>query len=97
MSIVMEFTERTQDISWGADTMPHVLVQRLEKAVDSLDAALTNEREWLSEATKRLASYLPRLGERFPQEAELAEKSAQLEAIEIALAADTPADIKKTG
>jgi len=74
-----------------------VLVQRLEKAVDSLDAALTNEREWLSEATKRLASYLPRLGERFPQQAELAEKSAQLEAIEIALAADTLADIKKTG
>jgi hypothetical protein len=98
LSIVMEFTERTQEVSWGPDTMPHVLIQRLDKAVDHLDAALASEREWLSEATKRLASYSPRLGERFPLQAELAEKSAQLEAIEIALAADTPApDNRKAG
>ncbi len=95
LSVVMEFTERTQDISWGPDTMPHVLIQRLDKAVDHLDATLVSEREWLGEATKRLASYSPRLGERFPQQAELAEKSAQLEAIEIALAADTPAPDNK--
>ncbi len=86
LTLYLQLTGRTQEITWAPDTMPHVVIQRLDKVIDGLEDALISEQRWLKDASAKLENFLPRLGEAFPQQGELAAKVAELEALEADLA-----------
>lgn len=75
------------EIELAVTTTPIGAISRLEHALSGFEQEQENHRSRLADAKRRLASYTPRLGERFSLEAELELKLAELDAVEKDLAA----------
>ncbi|MEI9415677.1 hypothetical protein [Mesorhizobium sp. Cs1321R2N1] len=72
-------------------------IARLEHALASFEGEQENYRLRLDDARKRLASYLPRVGEAFAFEAELRMKREKLAEVDADLASDVEASGDKPG
>ncbi|MGR9202177.1 helicase-related protein [Rhizobium leguminosarum] len=75
------------EIELAVTTTPSGAISRLEHTLSGFGQEQENHRSRLADANRRLASYTPRLGERFSFESELQLKLAELEEIEKDLAA----------
>ena len=57
LTLYLQLTGRTQEITWAPDTMPHVVIQRLDKVIDGLEDALI-QRAAVAERRQRKAGEL---------------------------------------
>ncbi len=85
---LLQRTGGDYEIDLAVTTTPIGAISRLEHALGGFEQERENHRIRLADAKRRLASYTPRLGERFPFEAELELKLNQLGEIERDLAAN---------
>ncbi|NTJ11730.1 helicase-related protein [Rhizobium lusitanum] len=90
---LLQRTGGDYEIDLPVTTTPIGAISRLEHALGGFEQEQENHRIRLVDAKRRLASYTPRLGERFSLEAELELKLSQLDEIErdLAATADEPA------
>jgi hypothetical protein len=89
---LLQRTGGDYEIDLAVTTTPIGAISRLEHALGGLEQERENQRIRLVDAKRRLASYTPRLGERFSLEAELELKLSQLDEVErdLAATADDP-------
>lgn len=84
---MLQRTGGDYEIDLAVTTTPLGAISRLEHSLAGFEQEQENHRNRLADARRRLASYTPRLGERFSFEAELELKLGQLDEIEKDLAA----------
>ncbi|KJF70024.1 N-6 DNA methylase [Agrobacterium arsenijevicii] len=84
---LLQRTGGDYEIDLAVTTTPIGAISRIEHALSGFEQEQENHRSRLADAKRRLASYTPRLGERFSLGAELELKLAELVEIEKDLAA----------
>ena len=84
--LTIAFDHGPEAVTVDAETSPLGLVARIEHRIAALDGLLVETRARRNEAERRLPAYEARLSETFAQAGELAERQAEMDALEADMA-----------
>ena len=86
VDVILDRTGEGSEIPFSADLTALGLISRLEHAIDHFDAELAEHRRSITENTRRVADYEPRIGGGFALAGELAMKIVAMAELEDSLA-----------
>jgi len=95
LDVWLDRTGHEQQVAIDDELTPLGLVNRLEYMLDRFEVDLTEHRRRNGEAETQVSGYTRRLDEAFAYEDELSAKQAELDAIEVSLAATSKDDAGK--